>query len=107
MYKFIAVTLAVVSVSLIAAKRADARGDCCCVRDAAPAPAAAPAAPRKADDAAQAPQTSRRYSYEPSFDEPSTRTYQPRSYSGGMRRRSSSPAWSLQKTDPGKYRAGR
>lgn len=58
----------------------------------------------KGSQGAQAPQATRRYSYEPSLDAPSTRRYeQPRYFGGGMRSRSSAPARSLQKTDFGKY----
>ena len=108
MYKFVAITFAVLFVSLVATAPAQARGrGCCCVHDAASTPSVTPAVPEKGRDTARAPEANRRYSYEPSLDAPSTRAYQPRSYRGGMRARSSAPAWSLQKTDDAKYRVGR
>ena len=106
MYKLIVVTLAVVSIGLMAATPAQAGNGCCCVKAAA-APHASAAVPQQRSEAAQAPQGTRRYSYEPSLDAPTRTYYQPRSYGGGMRSRSSAPAWSLQKTDPRKYRDGR
>ena len=110
MLKFMAITLAAVSIGLIAASPADARGggSCCCVQDTtASADSHAAARPDQGGRVAQAPQSGRRYSYDPSMDAPSTRTYQPRSYGSGMRARSSAPAWALQKTNDAKYRVGR
>ena len=108
MYKFVAMAFAVLFVSLVATAPAQAGGrGCCCVHDAASTPSVTPAVPEKGRDMARAPEATRRYSYEPSMDARSTTTYQPRYYRGGMRSRSSAPAWSLQKTDDAKYRVGR
>lgn len=108
MYKLNNITGAIFSLVFVAVTPSWARGSGCCCGSMASLPTATVVAPRGGNETAFPSQRIRRYSYEPSMDTSSTGTYyQPRSFGGGMRSRSSAPPWSLQKTDPGKYRAGK